>query len=343
MFTTHKINIIAPNIKNGGGKELLEYLLIHLEKEYKTTQVIVYVDSSLINIDETDNRVVVKFSSVFSKIKLFSKRIDSSIYFGNLPPLVKSSNSIVYFHNPYLIMGIKNLFSQSIRLAFKYSLQQIYLYYFLKNVDLVACQNSTIKNSFVDKYNHGNVELFPFYRSCPKQKNLFNKVYDFCYISLAHPHKNHYLLFEALEVLGKKGLSFSVIVTIEDTKKDLIKKLTYINSLYDVRIINVGSISKSAVCEIYQKTKCLIFPSTYETFGLGLVEAAEAGLYVIAANLSYTHEIISTPYLFDPKSALSCAGTIERYLNATFPSKCSKNIENKVDELINKIIRNSKV
>jgi len=342
MCDIHKINIIAPNIKNGGGKELLEYLLIHLEKKYKTTQVIVYIDS-LININETNNRVVVKLSSTLSKINLFSKRIDNSIYFGNLPPLVKSSNSIVYLHNAYLIMSINNLFSQSVRFIFKYGLQQIYLYYFLKNIDVIACQNLTIKTALINKYNYNNVEIFPFYRVCPKPKKLLNKVYDFCYISLAHPHKNHYLLFEALEILGKKGFSISIVVTIEDSREDLIEKLTHINSLYDIRIVNVGSISKWAVCEVYQKTKCLIFPSTYETFGLALVEAAEMGLDIIAADLSYTHEIISTPYLFDPTSVLSCAGAIESYLDTTSPSKCSKKIENKVDELINKIIRNSNV
>ena len=126
-----QINIIAPNIKNGGGKELLEYLLIHLEEVYKNIDVVVYIDPSLSNIKPTNNRVVVKLSSTIDKVKLFCKKIDNGIYFGNLPPLVKSFNSIVYFHNPYLIMDIKSLYSQSIYFFLKYGLQQIYINYLL--------------------------------------------------------------------------------------------------------------------------------------------------------------------------------------------------------------------
>ena len=338
-----QINIIAPNIKNGGGRELLEYLLIYLEEMYKNIDVVVYVDSSLSNMKPTNNRVIVKLSSTIDKIKLFCKKMENGIYFGNLPPLVKSFNSIVYFHNPYLIMDIKSLYRQSIYFFLKYGLQQIYINFFLKNVNSVACQNMRIKKAFIKKYNYTNVDILPFYRSCPQVKKPLKKIYDLCYVSLAHPHKNHKLLFDSLEILGRKGLSISIAVTIEDSKKDLISQLNYINDLYEIRIINLGVVPKKDVCKLYQKTKCLVFPSTRETFGLGLVEAVEMGLDVIAADLSYTHEIISTPFLFNPKSSLSCAIVIERYLNTTSPPKSTKLIENKIDVLINKITRSANV
>jgi glycosyltransferase involved in cell wall biosynthesis len=343
MYKISKINIIAPNIKNGGGKELLEYLLIHLEDAYKDLNVVVYVDSSLRNIMSTNKRVVVNLSTTSQKVKLFSKKLDNAIYFGNLPPLVKSLNSIVYFHNAYLISDFKSLLNQSWHFLVKYGLQQLYIKIFIKNVDAVACQNMRIKEEFSIKYNYRNVELLPFYRSCPKPDEVMEKIYDFCYISLAHPHKNHELLFDSLEILGKKGFSLSIIVTIEYSKEDLIARLNNINDLYNIKIVNAGLISKKDVCKIYYQTNCLIFPSTYETFGLALIEAVEAGLDVIAADLSYTHEIISTPFLFDPQSATSCASVIEDYLANKTLCKCTGLIDNKVDDLIKRLTGNENV
>ena len=334
------LNIIAPNIKNGGGKELLEHLLIHLEGAYNYLKVVVYIDSSLTNIKSTDKRLVVKLSTTFQKIKLFSKKLDNTIYFGNLPPLVRSLNSLVYFHNPYLILDYKSLFNQSWRFLLKYGLQQTYIKIFLKNVDGVACQNIFIQKEFSVKYNYRNVQVLPFYRSCPKPKGFIEKIYDFCYISLAHPHKNHDLLFDSLEILGKKGFSFSLVVTIEHSKEELLARLNNINNLYNIKIINVGLVPKEDVCKIYYQTKCLIFPSTYETLGLALIEAVEAGLDVIAADLRYTHEIIATPFLFDPQSATSCANVIEEYLGNKNLSKCTGLIDNKIDDLINRFTGN---
>jgi glycosyltransferase involved in cell wall biosynthesis len=338
MYHNHQINIIAPNIKNGGGRELLEYLLIHLDEVYKNIDVVVYIDSSLTNILQTNNRVVIKTSNSLQKIKIYSKRIDNAIYFGNLPPFVKSSNSLVYFHNMYLVMDLKNLIRQSTYFLLKFGLQQLYIRYFIKNVDTVAVQNVKTKIMFIKKYKYNNIELLPFYRICPKNKKSLKKIYDFCYISLAHPHKNHKLLFDALNILGNKGFQLRVVVTIEESSFDLIKQLNYINKLYDIQIINIGSVSKEVVCDIYGKTKCLIFPSTQESFGLALIEAAELGLDVIAADLPYTHEIISTPFLFDPLCVLSCVEVIERYLDTQSSVQCEKHVVNKVDDLIMKFM-----
>jgi glycosyltransferase involved in cell wall biosynthesis len=344
MSKNIQINIIAPNIKNGGGRELLEYLLLYLDEMYKDINTVVYIDSSLKNIKSTNSRSVVKLSNTIDKIRLFFRKIDNGVYFGNLPPAVKSSNSMVYFHNTYLLMDAKSLYRESASLFFKYSLQRLYINYFIRNVDFVGCQNKKIKKEFIDKYNYTKVELLPFYRSCSQKKyKSCKKIYDFCYVSLAHPHKNHKLLFEALEILGKKGLSISVVVTIEDDKNDLISQLNQINALYQVQIINLGEITKEEVCVLYQETRCLIFPSTLETFGLGLVEAVDMGLDVIAADLPYTHEVISTSFLFNPKSALGCAIEIERYLNAKFPPKSSKILENNIESLINKFNRSKDV
>ena len=341
-FTVVKfnVNIVAPNIKSGGGKELLEYLLEYLQDNYKDIYVTVYLDISMQHIKESSSMKVVFLSSPFKKIQLFFKKLEYALYFGNLPPLRKSYNSIVYFHNPYLLMNIKKLFSSSIAFFIKYSLQQLYIKIYIKNIDLVACQNKLIQDNFINKYKYNNVEILPFFRLC--EKNIDNnhmKKYDFCYVSLAHPHKNHIVLLESMKILSDNGTVISLAVTIETDKIELINKINAINSLGVVKIENLGVISRSDVCKLYAESKCLIFPSKEETFGLGLIEAVEMKLDVIAADLDYVYQVISPSMVFNPESAKMCAQVMQDYIMSNKHQKSIGLVHNNLDKLIDKLIK----
>ncbi len=333
------INIIAPNIKTGGGKELLEYLLEYIEENYKNLKVVVYLDTLLSHIKETNNREVNIMPTTLSKILLFTKKTSNSLYFGNLPPIKKSKNSAVYFHNPYLLLSKKELFKKPKKLFIKYYLQQIYINIFKNNISTFACQTSNIKRLFALKYKYNALELLPFFRLCPCNTPKQTKVYDFCYISLAHPHKNHNLLFNALKIISEKGISLKIAVTIESDKIELINKINSINQIGNVIIENLGVISKSNVCNVYSKSNCLIFPSTEETFGLGLIEAVKMGLNVIAADLDYVYEVIEPSLVFNPNCKDSCANAIETYITNKDIKKSVAIIENKIDNLIYKFIK----
>lgn len=337
------INIIAPNIKNGGGLELLLYLLEHIQSKYPNLECVVYVDSSLKMIQSNSNVTVIHMVSKIEKIKLFYKKLNNSLYFGNLPPLVKSENSVVYFHNLYLLMPFKKLTKTSVKFFVKYFLQQLYIRFFIKNTDIVACQNDDIKDKFTEKYSFQNVELLPFFRVCDKRLlDNTSKIYDFCYVSLAHPHKNHHRLIEACEILSSENISFSLALTIEDGHEDLIKKIEYVNQKAKVTIINLGKLPKEEVCKLYAQSKCLVFPSTEETFGLGLVEAVNMDLDVIASDLDYVYQSIEPSLVFDPNSSLDISLKMKKYLDTTVQKSKSK-IDNKIDELIHILLKEKNV
>ncbi|WP_324172653.1 glycosyltransferase [Sulfurimonas sp.] len=334
------INIVAPNIKSGGGKELLEYLLEYLEENYKHIHVTVYLDTSMQHIKASSNMKVVFLSNYFKKIQLFCKKLEHALYFGNLPPLRKSYNSIVYFHNPYLLMNIKKLFSSSVPFFIKYSLQQLYIMNFIKNVNSVACQNKLIKENFINKYKYNNVEILPFFRLCKKSLDDYHiKKYDFCYVSLAHPHKNHAVLLDAMKILSDSGTVSSLAVTIENDKIELINKINMINSLGVVNIKNLGVIPKSEVCMLYADSKCMVFPSKEETFGLGLIEAVDMKLDVIAADLDYVYQVISPSMVFNSDSAKICAKVMQKYITSMKNKKSIGLVHNEIDKLIDKLIR----
>ncbi len=345
MSQNNIISIIAPNIKSGGGLELLIYLIEHIEKEYVHIQVLVYVDSTLQMIQSSANITVVHMTSKIDKIKLFYKKINNALYFGNLPPLRKSNNSIVYFHNLYLLMPHSKLMQSSLKFFIKYTMQQLYIKLFIKNVDIVACQNEVIKNTFISKYNFKNIMLLPLFRLCANRLNTeFSKVYDFCYVSLAHPHKNHNRLIDALDILSNENISVNLALTIEDGHEELIEKINKLNEKGVVRIDNLGLLSKEDVCKLYAQSKCLVFPSTQETFGLALIESVKMGLDVIAANLDYVYQSIKPSLVFNPNDTNDIASKLKMYMNGDGDViKSEVIIDNEVDQLIKFFIKEKNV
>jgi glycosyltransferase involved in cell wall biosynthesis len=335
------IYIIAPNIKIGGGKELLEYLLEYINKYFSSVKVVVYLDSSMQDIKETGSIKVVYLDSIMGKVALFAKRFENALYFGNLPPLVRSSNSIVYFHNTYLLMPFYTLKRSSFKFILKYTLQQLYIKYFIRNVDLVAVQNQEIKNNFISKYKYSKVELLPFFRLCD-QNNTEYKIYDFCYVSLAHPHKNHNHLIDALDILSSENISVNLALTIEDGHEELIEKINKLNEKGIVRIDNLGLLSKEDVCKLYAQSKCLVFPSTQETFGLALIESVKMGLDAIVADLDYVYQSIKPSLVFNPNDANDIASKMKMYMNGDV-EKSEIIIDNKIDQLIKFFIKEKNV
>ncbi|MBD3844035.1 MAG: glycosyltransferase, partial [Campylobacterales bacterium] len=260
--------------------------------------------------------------------------IENSLYFGNLPPLQRVNNSMVYLHNQYLLMSTNVLANSSVRFFIKYLLQQLYIKYFIKNVDFVACQNENIKQQFINKYNFDKVELFPFYRLCDKGL-LYNtpKLYDFCYVSLAHPHKNHLNLIEACDLLSQINVPFRLALTIEDGQETILEKINQVNQKGVVNIVNLGLLSKQDVCKLYAQSKCLVFPSTQETFGLALVEAANMGLDVVASDLDYVYQSVKPSLVFNPNSSLDIAEKLKMYLKGNI-KKSEAIINNEIDKMI---------
>ena len=65
---------------------------------------------------------------------------------------------------------------------------------------------------------------------------------------------------------------------------------------------------------LYKNSRALIYPSTLESFGLPLLEAATCGLPVLASELDYVRDIVSPAVTFDAGSAVSIARAVRRFL-----------------------------
>ena len=77
---------------------------------------------------------------------------------------------------------------------------------------------------------------------------------------------------------------------------------------------NLGSMSHSSIIDLYHQVDALIYPSKFESFGLPLIEARQAGLDILAPEMDYVRDLIDPEATFDPSSAVSIAKSVKRYI-----------------------------
>ena len=70
-----------------------------------------------------------------------------------------------------------------------------------------------------------------------------------------------------------------------------------------VPIIDIGFVSENDLTAHYLNADVIIFPSLYESFGLGLIEATKFNLPIMASNLPYVFEVVEPNITFDPTSS----------------------------------------
>jgi len=337
LMNKKNINIFAPNIRTGGGKILLFDLLKHIRKNYPELSVTVFSNRKISKElrEEKSNINLNQVNSIFEHIKLLSKRIDNCLYFGNLPPMKKGENTHLYFHNIFLTNN--SLFKISFSQKIKFLVSKIYIFFNARNVDNIYCQSEIVKKDFIKTYGKHKISIMPFFQIFPKSKNI--KKYDFCYIASGDEHKNHSLILDSLKLLSKKNIYPSVALTVENHRKELVMKINNYKKKYSLSVYNFGECSISQVEDIYQNSKCILFPSLYETFGLPLIEAQRIDIDLLPINLPYVHEVVKPELSFEP-NILDCSNKMLDYVK-NYDNEKNRNfvvlVENKIDVLLNKI------
>jgi glycosyltransferase involved in cell wall biosynthesis len=127
------------------------------------------------------------------------------------------------------------------------------------------------------------------------------------------PHKNHIRLLEALDALRRNGVRVPLVcsggvtdhaVTIQRRARDL---------GLERQVTFAGFVSPLDVQCLYRLSRCLIFPSRFEGWGLPLMEAFRAGVPVACSNVTCLPEQADgAAVVFDPEDVSSIAGALER-------------------------------
>lgn len=248
---------------------------------------------------------------------------DVVLCFGNLPPLFRLKGyTRVFVQNRYLIDDVKlDRFSFEVRL--RLVLERLWLCGRMSNVNEFVVQTPTMKRLLDKKIQvKVPVRVFPFVaepegyaRTTSRAKHLAERKYDFAYIASGEPHKNHRRLLEAWCLLAGEGLFPSLCLTLDEAGfAGLCGEIEAMRQRYGLNVENVGVLPHREVLELYKNVSAAIYPSTFESFGLPLIEAHQAGLPILASELDYVRDVLDPEQTFDPESPVSIARAVKRFM-----------------------------
>ena len=333
-------------VHSSGGKTLLEYILIHLDKSGK--KYFVLFDE---RIDSNVYKSLIQIEYKIIKAKESSRKLFyinninkfSSIFcFSNVPPPVSISNIpvYIYFHNSLLISNFYESNGYNIYEKTLFFIKRLYIFYLNNKEYNWIVQTDFIKKCLIKKLciKLENIHTIPFF--IVSNKDVTNiKQYNthrFLYVADGVKQKNHKKLFEAFELLFNEGYNPGLVVTIPATYKTLNSRVKYLQTK-GVSILNLGIINKNELIKLYSQTEFLIFPSLTESFGLPLIESTMHGCKVISADLPYTYQVIKPTKTFNPFNVKSISVAIKDIICSNELKPTEIIIKNRITSLINTI------
>jgi len=312
----------APNVHGGGGFVLLRELLDASFGHLRWAQLDERTKERLGLRPELQVHYVARtgVARLFAEWRLWrsSKPDDLVLCFHGMPPLLPVRGRVVVFVQNRHLLGVNSLQHFPAKVALRIVFERAVCTLFRRHVDEYVVQTKTMAED-LRRWHGGEpvVQVLPF-------ADLFNAVYsrnhtadgyDFVYVASGDGHKNHERLIDAWLLLAKAGLFPSLALTLGSENRRLLDRLERLRSESEICVYNLGVLPRERVLELYKCAGALIFPSTSESFGLPLVEAAACGLPILAAELDYVRDVVTPVETFDPESPLSIARAVRRFLD----------------------------
>ncbi|WP_051303314.1 glycosyltransferase [Comamonas composti] len=230
--------------------------------------------------------------------KRIAQRLQPDVWFSihDITPRIGSIRKAVYCHNPMPFYKPSLSEARYDMKLWLFSKLYGYLYGFgIKSNSLVVVQQNWIRKEFEKRYGVDQI-MVAYPQSiavASKESRLQPKsCFQFVFPSLARPFKNFEVICKAVALLEKRDVSeFQVVLTIDlkENKyaRDLFLKFGHLKSLRFV-----GRQNFDEMRAIYSASRCLIFPSRIETWGLPITEAKSYGLDILVADEKYAHETV---------------------------------------------------
>ena len=127
------------------------------------------------------------------------------------------------------------------------------------------------------------------------------------YPAVTHPHKRHVLLVEAFHLLAERQPTVRLVLTGGEGRAEADVRQAIEAGAHADRIERTGRIPAAAMVERLAASSVVAFPSTYEGFGIPVVEAMAAGVPILVAEGTPAAELVG------PASVLSAAAGPSRW------------------------------
>ena len=322
----------ATNVHHGGGATLLRALL---ETRLPHMAVAAQLDARMALppglAEKTEIRRVEPSLWQRLRAEWWLSRATSSkdvvLCFGNLPPLFRTAGRVfVLIQNRYLIDDV-SLKGFSLKARLRLQIERWWLSARAANADAFVVQTPSMKAILraSGKARGRPVYVLPFVsvsygyqRSLTPPQPGTGTSSTFLYVGSGEPHKNHLRLIEAWSLLAQEGLFPALWLTLDGhANADLCAWIDQKKRDCELNVRNWGGQSHEQIKQLYTQVQALIYPSTFESFGLPLIEARQAGLAVIASEMDYVRDLLDPEQVFDPQSPVSIARAVKRFMGAS--------------------------
>jgi glycosyltransferase involved in cell wall biosynthesis len=130
----------------------------------------------------------------------------------------------------------------------------------------------------------------------------FSRPYILYVSRIDHPVKNHIRLIKAFEIFkGRTGASHRLVLAGRDGNNAGKVKAVAAQSVWRSDIFFTGHFPQESLPELYSGAEFVVFPSMYEGFGQGVLEAMASGIPAACARAASLPEIAKYAALyFDP-------------------------------------------
>lgn len=331
------ILIDAVHINNGGGKVLLDYLILQLESLDKEICYLFDIRIKIHNYNiKKSNKIFYARPNLQDRYYFYKANKDkfSKVFIlGNIPPMTKvNAEVITYFHNPmYINVPSDFKFLEKI----KYKLKIGILKFTSQYTDQWFIQTETIKQEFIEKFGQEwKIKVLPFYPELilSEKENIKREFHTFFYVSNAQANKNHIRLIEAFCKAYDETRQGKLVLTVSEAYPNVISLINQ-KIMQGYPIENIGFVDRKTLTKKYAESQYVIFPSLAESFGLGLIEGILLGCKIIGADLPYTFAVCEPSLLFDPFNIKSIKQAIIQANNNELNKSILK-INNEINQLI---------
>ena len=252
---------------------------------------------------------------------------DLVLCFGNLPPLFKTAGRvIVLIQNRYLIDDV-SLKDFPLKARLRLQIERWWLSAKAANAYAFVVQTPSMEAILQasGKTRGKPVYVLPFVSLSDGYQRSLTPLQPgtgtssiFLYVGSGEPHKNHRQLIEAWCLLAQEGLFPALWLTLDGhANADLCAWIAQKKQDFGLNLQNLGGQSHEQIKQLYTQVQALIFPSTFESFGLPLIEARQAGLAGVASELDFVRDVLDPEQVFDPQSSVSIARAVKRFMGAS--------------------------
>lgn len=330
------ILIDALYINYGGALSLLRYLVETLLE--KKVDFYLLADDRCCREFDTLAQIEYRRASLSERRSFYKDHMDdyASVFcFGNVPPPFRLKVPVyTYFHNINMLTLTD---CRDKKQLIKFWLKRAFIKHYRKNTDEWFVQTSNTSNELIRHLgvSSDKVKLYPFYK-LPQFPKADGERTDYIFVGEYSGSKGHDELLEAWRMLHEQGSDLTLHLTVSLGDAFLRKLQDAIEQ--GVHIVNHGFIPVEELANLYVQCKATIYPSFNESFGLGLIEAMEAGCDVIASDRPFVHAICKPSETFDPALPNTIVDAVVRYETKerlqTILTVCDK-----VDKMIEEICK----